>query len=93
MSETWNAINKLETLTYKVSNAADVLELIAVECTEDPTSGALWYMSESLKALVREAENDVEELYRNHFDVEELYRNHLREINPPKPEKKEKKKK
>jgi hypothetical protein len=83
MSETWNAINKLETLTYKVSNAADVLELIAVECTEDPTSGALWYMSESLKALVREAENDVEELYRNH----------LREINPPKPEKKEKKKK
>jgi len=83
MSETWNAINKLETLTYKVSNAADVLELIAVECTEDPTSGALWYMSESLKALVREAENDVVELYRNH----------LREINPPKPEKKEKKKK
>lgn len=83
MSETWNAINKLETLTYKVSNAADVLELIAVECTEDPTSGALWYMSESLKALVREAENDVEELYRNH----------LREINPPEPQKKEKKKK
>lgn len=83
MSETWNAINKLETLTYKVSNAADVLELIAVECTQDPTSGALWYMSESLKALVKEAENDVEELYRNH----------LREINPPKPEKKEKKKK
>ena len=83
MSETWNAINKLETLTYKVSNAADVLELIAVECKEDPTSGAIWYMSESLKALVREAENDVEELYRNH----------LREINPPKPEKKEKKKK
>lgn len=83
MSETWNAIGKLETLTYKISMAADVLELIAVECTEDPHSGAIWYMRDSLKALAQEAENDVEELYRNH----------LREINPPKPEKKEKKKK
>lgn len=69
MSETWNAINKLETLTYKVSNAADVLELMAVECTEDPQSGALWYMSESLKALAKEAEREVEELYRSHLQA------------------------
>lgn len=82
MSETWNAINKLETLTYKVSNAADVLELMAVECTEDPQSGALWYMRDSLKALANEFEKEVEALYRNH----------LTELNAYKPRSEKKKK-
>lgn len=82
MSETWNAINKLETLTYKVSNAADVLELMAVECIEDPQSGALWYMRDSLKALANEFEKEVEALYRNH----------LAELNADKPRSEKKKK-
>jgi hypothetical protein len=82
MSETWNAINKLETLTYKVSNAADVLELIAVECTEDPHSGAIWHMRDSLKALANEFEREVEALYRNH----------LAELNDDKPRSEKKKK-
>lgn len=82
MSEVWNAINRLETLTYKVSNAADVLEMMAIENTEDPQSGALWYMRDSLKALAKEAEREVEELYRSH----------LQELNKPEPKKEKKKK-
>ncbi len=60
---TWEATNKLETLVYKISNAADVLEMIAVE-EQDPTSGALWFMRDSLKSLAKEYEHEVEELYR-----------------------------
>ena len=78
----WNAISKLETLTYKISMAADVLELMAVECTEDPQSGALWYMRDSLKALANEFEKEVEALYRNHWA----------ELNADKPRSEKKKK-
>jgi hypothetical protein len=60
---TWEATNKLETLVYKVSNAADVLEIIAVEA-EDPISGALWCVRDTLKSLATEYEREVEELYR-----------------------------
>lgn len=60
---TWEATNKLETLVYKISNAADVLEMIAVEA-EDPTSGALWFVRDTLKSLATEYEREVEELYR-----------------------------
>ena len=63
---TWEATNKLETLVYKISTAADVLEMIAVE-EQDPTSGALWFMRDSLKSLAKEYEHEVEELYRLHM--------------------------
>jgi hypothetical protein len=63
---TWEATNKLETLVYKISTAADVLEMIAVE-EKDPTSGALWFMRDSLKSLAKEYEHEVEELYRLHI--------------------------
>ncbi len=63
---TWEATNKLETLVYKVSNAADVLEMIAVG-EQDPTSGALWFVRDTLKSLATEYEREVEELYRLHM--------------------------
>ena len=63
---TWEATNKLETLVYKISNAADVLEMIAVEA-EDPTSGALWFVRDTLKSLATEYEREVEELYQLHM--------------------------
>ncbi len=56
-------INKLESFIYKVSGAADVLELMASDCSEDPTSGALWYIRDTLKSLVEQAEKDIEDLY------------------------------
>ena len=50
----WGASQKIESLGYKVGNAADVLEIMAVEDTDTPTSGALWFMRDALKTLADE---------------------------------------
>jgi hypothetical protein len=50
----WSAAQTIESLGYKVGNAADVIEVIAAETSEEPTSGALWFMRDALKALADE---------------------------------------
>lgn len=50
----WSTAQTIESLGYKVGNAADVLEAIATETNEDPTSGALWFMRDALKTLADE---------------------------------------
>ena len=64
----WEAVNKLETFAYKVSNAADALELMALDISEDPHSGAIWFVRDSLKALVEKAEEDIEAFYRERME-------------------------
>jgi hypothetical protein len=36
---------------------------MASDCAEDPASGALWYIRDTLKSLVEQAEKDIEDLY------------------------------
>lgn len=50
----WSTAQTIESLGYKVGNAADVLEAIAAETIENPTSGALWFMRDALKTLADE---------------------------------------
>ena len=71
MSDTFIQINKIETFIYRVSGAADVLEVMASECSEDPTSGALWYLRDTLKTLVEQAELDIEEIYSINRQMQE----------------------
>lgn len=47
----WGSSQKIESLGYKVNNAADVLEIIAAETDGEPTSGALWFVRDALKNL------------------------------------------
>ena len=71
MSSIFTQINKIETFIYRVSGAADVLEVMASECSEDPTSGALWYLRDTLKTLVEQAELDIEEIYSINRQMQE----------------------
>jgi chloramphenicol 3-O-phosphotransferase len=50
----WSVSQRIESLSYKVGSAADVIEVIAAETSEEPTSGALWFMRDALKALADE---------------------------------------
>lgn len=47
----WQASQNIENLSHKISNACDTLEILAVETSEDPTSGALWFVRDALKQI------------------------------------------
>jgi len=47
----WNSAQDIENLGYKVSNAANVIEIIAAVVEDEPTSGALWFLRDSLKDI------------------------------------------
>jgi hypothetical protein len=61
----WGAAQTIESLGYKVGNAADVLEAMAAETNEDPTSGALWFVRDALKALAYEIVVEADKLLEN----------------------------
>ena len=44
----------LDTIQYKLENAADVLEIIAESISEDPNSGAVWRIRDVIDGLAKE---------------------------------------
>ena len=44
----WEIACKIDELNNKISNAADVLELVADDITSQPHSGALWLVRDML---------------------------------------------
>lgn len=44
----------LDTIQYKLENAADVLEIIAESISEDPSSGAVWCIRDVIDGLAKE---------------------------------------
>ena len=51
MSNYYEISCKLDTIQYKLENAADVLEIIAESLHEDPSSGAVWCIRDVIERL------------------------------------------
>lgn len=45
---------KLDTIQYKLENAADVLEILAESLHDDPSSGAVWCIRDVIEGLANE---------------------------------------
>lgn len=45
---------KLDTIQYKLENAADVLEILAESLHDDPSSGAVWCIRDVIEGLGNE---------------------------------------
>lgn len=73
---------KLDTIQYKLENATDVLEILAEHLCDDPSSGAVWCMRDTIERLAEEL-TQVSSLSMD-YHIEE------QEALEPKPKKKKK---
>lgn len=48
---TWLRAQDVESLAHRINNATDVIEIMAAQTEDDPTSGALWFVRDSLKDI------------------------------------------
>jgi hypothetical protein len=61
-SQLWAAANEIDTLRYRIENAGDVLEVMAVAETSEPQSGALWFVRDSLKTICQLMEIEIDKV-------------------------------
>lgn len=54
MSNYYEISCKLDTIQYKLENACDVLEILAEHLHDDPSSGAVWCMRDTIERLAEE---------------------------------------
>lgn len=46
----------MDRIQYKIESACNVLEIIATQTCEEPTSGAVWCMHDTIRSLAEELE-------------------------------------
>lgn len=63
---------KLDTIQYKLENAADVLEIIAESISEDPSSGAVWCVRDVIDGLAKELTHVSSLTMDYHLEQEDL---------------------
>ena len=82
MDNAWEISNELESISYRISNAKDVLELIAVDLANEPQSGATWAVRDMLKNICK----DLNEQADKFMDIHKA--NKVAETTPKKAKKK-----
>jgi hypothetical protein len=55
MTDLWEISNEVENLSHKISNVKDMVEMVATDA-QDPHSGALWGVCDSLEAIAQKIE-------------------------------------
>jgi len=68
----WETANEVDSLGYKVHNAAMIVELVAADISDNAQSGALWAASEMLVDLSEKIELKVAELMRLNSEHKEI---------------------
>lgn len=61
MKDLWEVANDIESLSHKISNVKDMVEMVAT-AIQDPESGALWAVHDHLEILSEKIENQVQNL-------------------------------
>jgi hypothetical protein len=59
----WEKANDIELLAYRIGNAKDMIEIVASDL-QDPHSGALWGIRDTLENIQNKIEAEVAELMR-----------------------------
>jgi hypothetical protein len=62
MSKLWEVGCKIDELASRIQNVAHVVEFVAEKTIEEPTSGALWSVRDTLCDLVEKIEIEVHRL-------------------------------
>jgi urease gamma subunit len=55
MTDLWEISNEVEKLSYKINNVKDMVEIVAMDA-QDPHSGALWGVHDSLETIAQKIE-------------------------------------
>jgi len=71
-SKLWDVTGSIETIEYKLSGVACVVEIIAERTVTETESGSLWLARDTLKALADELQNRTHDLMGCMKAVKEL---------------------
>jgi hypothetical protein len=67
----WEKANDISSLAYRISNVKDMVELVAADL-QDPHSGALWGIRDTLDDISQKIEAEAEELMRINREQQEM---------------------
>jgi archaellum component FlaC len=72
MKDLWDVANEIESLSYRIENIRDVVELIATDL-QDPQSGATWAVRDALEVIADTLQlrvTELMEIYRESKKIE-----------------------
>jgi archaellum component FlaC len=68
MDKLWEIASEIDSLTCRISNIKDILEIVAQDI-EDPYSGALWSARDMLEDLSEKVDQQIHALMSLHVEV------------------------
>jgi len=69
MSKAWELSNDIESISCRICNVRDVLELIAVDIVSEPTSGATWAARDMLESIIQELDKQAQNAMELHKEL------------------------
>jgi len=69
MSKAWELSNDIESISCRICNVKDVLELIATDLIAEPSSGAIWATRDMLNTICEELDKQAQNAMELHKEL------------------------